>query len=349
MSATRPFLAAATPGELQEYLLSCGQPKFRAAQIRSWIHEKHRIAPEAMGNLPAELRRRLAVDFFAPSMTVDDRIAADDIEKLRLKLHDGEFIEMALIPAGERLTFCLSTQVGCPVRCRFCASGAFGLKRNLDAGEMLEEFLLGIEVAGRRPDNLVFMGIGEGLMNFDRLAAALGALTRDFRFSPRRITVSTSGFVPGMRKFAELRREYNLAVSLHAPDDATRAELIPDGCRYPIAEILDAADLCRRENGRDYTLEYTLISGVNDSTDQARSLGEIAYARRAKVNLIPYNETTGKFRRPAERTIRAFEEAVAATGARVTRRIERGGGSDAACGQLRIRALKNGDFSEVDP
>ena len=279
-------------------------------------------------------------------MAADDRVAAADIEKLRLKLHDGEFIEMALIPAGERLTFCLSTQVGCPVRCRFCASGAFGLKRNLEAGEMLEEFLLGIETAGRRPDNLVFMGIGEGLMNFDNLAATLEALTRDFRFSPRRITVSTSGFVPGMRKFAELRREYNLAVSLHAPDDETRAKLIPDGCRYPIAEVLDAADLCRKENGRDYTLEYTLISGVNDSTDQARKLGEIAYERRAKVNLIPYNETIGAFRRPPERTIRAFEEAVAATGARVTRRVERGGDSNAACGQLRIQALKRP--SEVD-
>jgi len=234
----------------------------------------------------------------------------------------------------------LSTQVGCPVRCRFCASGAFGLKRNLEAGEMLEELLLGIAVAGRRPDNLVFMGIGEGLMNFERLASALEALTRDFQFSPRRITVSTSGFVPGMRKFSELRREYNLAVSLHAPDDATRAKLIPDDCRYPIPEILAAADLCRQENGRDYTLEYTLISGVNDSPDQARRLGEIAYERHAKVNLIPYNETVEKFRRPAERTIRAFEEAVAATGARVTRRVERGGNSNAACGQLRIRALK---------
>ena len=339
--SVRPFLAAATSEELQEYVLACGQPKFRAAQVWSWIHEHHRIDPASMGNIPAELRKRLALDFFAPSMVIDERVEAADVEKLRLRLHDGEFIEMALIPAGERLTFCLSTQVGCPVRCRFCASGVFGLKRNLETGEMLEEFLLGCEVAGRRPDNLVFMGIGEGLMNFDNLAATLEALTRDFRFSPRRITVSTSGFVPGMRKFAGLRREYNLAVSLHAPDDATRAKLIPDGCRYPIDEILDTADLCRRENGRDYTLEYTLISGVNDSTDQARSLGGIAYARRAKVNLIPYNETVGVFRRPPERAIRAFEAAVAATGARVTRRVERGGNSNAACGQLRIRALKN--------
>ena len=336
----RPILAGATEEELRDYVASLGLPKFRAAQLWSWIHEKYRLDPAEMGNLPAGLREKLAGDFLAPSMSVDERFDAADAGKLRLKLHDGEHIEMALIPAGERLTFCLSTQVGCAVRCRFCASGAFGLKRNLRAGEIVEEFLTGIREAGRRPDNLVFMGIGEGLMNFDELSRALTALTRDFQFSPRRITVSTSGFVPGMLKFAGLRREYNLAVSLHAPDDATRAKLIPDNCRCPIAEILDAADLCRRENGRDYTLEYTLIAGVNDDPEQARQLGEIAYEHHAKVNLIPYNATDGEFRRPPERTIRAFEAAVAATGARVTRRVERGGTSSAACGQLRIDALR---------
>ena len=177
-------------------------------------------------------------------------------------------------------------------------------------------------------------------MNFAELSRTLAALTGEFGFSPRRITVSTSGFVPGMREFAGLHREYTLAVSLHAPDDATRAKLIPDACRYPIAEVLAAADLCRSENGRDYTLEYTLISGVNDAPEQAEALGRLAYAHHAKVNLIPYNETTGEFRRPPERVLREFEARVAATGARVTRRVERGGGSDAACGQLRIKALK---------
>lgn len=336
----RPILAGATADELERYVLDAGFPAYRAKQIRNWIYDRYTVDPEKMPNLPAALRERLAADFLAPSMREDAVADAPDARKLRLELHDGEFIEMAILPAKERLTFCLSTQVGCPVRCRFCASGAFGLKRNLRAGEMLEEFILGVDAAGGRPDNLVFMGIGEGLMNFDELAKTLAALTEDFKFSPRRITVSTSGFVPGIRRFAELRREYTLAVSLHAPDDATRALLIPDACRYPIAEILAAADLCRRENGRDYTLEYTLIAGTNDSPEQAEALGKLAFAHRAKVNLIPYNVTTGEFRRPAERTIRDFEARVAATGARVTRRVERGGGSDAACGQLRIKALR---------
>ena len=337
---SRPILAALTPPELAAYLREHGLPAYRAKQIRKWICEKFVVDPAAMSDLPEDLRKQLAADFLAPSLAVDDRVCAPDVEKLRLKLHDGEFIEMALLPAGERLTFCLSTQVGCPVRCRFCASGAFGLKRNLTSGEMLEELMTGVLLAGRRPDNLVFMGIGEGLMNFAELSRTLAALTEEFNFSPRRITVSTSGFVPGMREFAKLRREYNLAVSLHAPDDATRAKLIPAACRYPIAEILAAADLCRTENGRDYTLEYTLISGVNDALEQAEALGRLAYNHHAKVNLIPYNETTGEFRRPVEKRLGEFEARVAATGARVTRRVERGGDSAAACGQLRIKALK---------
>ena len=339
----RPILAGTALPELTEYLRTRGLPAYRAKQIRKWICEKFVADPAAMTDLPEALREMLAADFLAPSLKIDGRIDAPDVEKLRLKLHDGEFIEMALLPAGERLTFCLSTQVGCPVRCRFCASGAFGLKRNLRSSEMIEELLTGVASAGRRPDNLVFMGIGEGLMNFAELSPTLTALTEDFGFSPRRITVSTSGFVPGMREFAGLRREYTLAVSLHAPDDATRAKLIPDACRYPISEVLAAADLCREQNGRDYTLEYTLIDGINDAPEQADALGALAYRHHAKVNLIPYNETTGEFRRPPERRIREFEAHVAATGARVTRRVERGGGSDAACGQLRIMALTRND------
>ena len=346
MSVTLPILAGSSLPELTGYFRSLGAPAYRAKQVWKWIHEKFVIDPRRMSDVPEPLRERLAADFLAPSLTVDDRVDAADAGKLRLKLHDGEFIEMAILPARERLTFCLSTQVGCPVRCRFCASGVFGLKRNLRSGEMLEELLAGVAAAGRRPDNLVFMGIGEGLMNFSELSAALAALTDDFGFSPRRITVSTSGFVPGMREFARLRREYTLAVSLHAPDDVTRAKLIPDTCRYPIGEVLAAADLCRSENKRDYTLEYTLISGVNDAPEQATALGKLAFDHHAKVNLIPYNETTGEFRRPAERRLREFEAAVAATGARVTRRVERGGGSDAACGQLRIRALQKRNGKE---
>ncbi len=336
-----PFLAAATLDELKNYCKEHGFPTFRASQIDSWLHTHCVIEPEKMKNLPNDLKNALKQDFHASGSTIAEiSSSADKVDKLLLKLHDGEFIEMVTIPTDKRLTFCLSTQVGCPVGCYFCASGRNGLTRNLTAGEMLEEFCIGTAHAGR-PDNLVFMGIGEGLLNFEELAKTLNTLVDEFTFSPRRITVSTSGFVPGMKKFATLKREFNLAVSLHAPDDTTRAKLIPPRLRYPVAEVLAAADEISKANNRQYTLEYTLIEGINDSTEHAEKLGKLAFAHHAKVNLIPYNETGGMFRRPKAGVIDDFEAAVGATGARITRRIERGSEETAACGQLRAAKNKN--------
>ena len=161
-----------------------------------------------------------------------------------------------------------------------------------------------------------------------------------FNMSPRRITVSTSGYVPGMQKFAQLKREFNLAISLHAVSDEIRAKLIPAKVRYSIAEILKAADLCRDANNRQYTLEYTMISGINDDLDSARKLADIAINHHAKINLIPYNSTDGMFRRPERSVIEAFENEIKSAGARVTRRVERGTKESAACGQLRISRMK---------
>ena len=335
-----PFLASASLDDLKTYCKEHGFPAFRASQIDSWLHTHCTIEPEKMKNLPNDLKAALKKDFFAPgSQIAEVSASADKVEKLLLKLHDGEFIEMVVIPTQQRLTFCLSTQVGCPVGCYFCASGRNGLTRNLTAGEMLEEFCIGTTHAGR-PDNLVFMGIGEGLLNFEELALTINTLVDKFTFSPRRITVSTSGFVPGMKKFATLKREFNLAVSLHAPDDNTRAKLIPPKLRYPVAEILAAADEIAKANNRQYTLEYTIIEGINDSISHAEKLGKIAFAHHAKINLIPYNETGGIFRRPAPQVIDDFEAAVSATGARITRRAERGSEETAACGQLRAAKSK---------
>ena len=341
---TRPFLADSTLDELKSYCKEHGFPAFRASQIDSWLHTHLTIDPADMKNLPSDLKSALKQDFHAPgSLISESSKSPDQVEKLLLKLHDGECIEMVIIPSDKRLTFCLSTQVGCPVGCYFCASGRNGLTRNLSAGEMIEEFCIGSLRAGR-PDNLVFMGIGEGLLNFDNLAITLNRLADEFTFSPRRITVSTSGFVPGMEKFAALKREFNLAVSLHAPDDNTRAKLIPAKLRYPVAEVLAAADKIAENNNRQYTIEYTLIDGINDSIEHAVKLGKLAFAHHAKINLIPYNETGGSFRRPATQKIDDFENAVANTGARVTRRIERGSAETAACGQL--RAAKSNEVSK---
>lgn len=323
---------------MRQWALAAGEPAFRGGQVGDWIFRRGVVDPIGMTTLPAGLRERLRRDFHAPGSRVAEYVdAPDGTEKLLLTLHDGESIEMVLIPGEERLTFCLSTQVGCPVRCRFCASGRDGLVRNLETGEIIEEFLLGAARAGRRPDNLVFMGIGEGLLNFDRLVAALELLTspEGFGMSPRRITVSTSGYVPGMLRFAELGREYNLAISLHAPDDEIRARLIPDGLRYPVAEIMAAADRYLECAGRMVTLEYTLLDGINDSPETARRLAVLAKRHHAKVNLIPYNATGSGFRRPPRSAIDMFERILADAGAHVTVRVERGAKGVAACGQLR--------------
>ncbi|MBQ9755107.1 MAG: 23S rRNA (adenine(2503)-C(2))-methyltransferase RlmN [Lentisphaeria bacterium] len=338
----KEFLISQSAEQLTQWCENEGFPKFRARQLLQWIREKLLIEPEKMLNLPETLRQKVKEHFFAPSMSVAEvASSADGVSKLLLELHDGEHIEMAIIPAGDgRVTFCLSTQVGCPVGCRFCASGKNGLKRNLLTGEILEEFLLGCQYLGKRCDNIVFMGIGEGLLNCNELFPALEMLTapEGFALAPRRITVSTSGYVPGMLKFAGLQKEYNLAVSLHAPDEETRSKIIPDTLRFPIQEILSAVDNYREKAGRMVTLEYTLLAGINDSDAQAEALGRLAYAHHAKVNLIPYNSTGTTFRRPSRERIESFERAARATGAVVTRRIERGSGKNAACGQLRIKA-----------
>ena len=341
----KKFLATESHNDLLNFCKAHNIPSFRAKQIASWIFDHCIIEPDKMKNLPLELRDSLKKAYFAPSSIICERAACsrDGVEKLMLQLHDQECIEMVLIPSPERMTFCLSTQVGCPVKCRFCASGKFGLVRNLTAGEMLEEFLIGCSITGR-PDNLVFMGIGEGLLNFDNLALTLERLSGEFNFAPRRITVSTSGYIPGMKRFAALKKEYLLAVSLHAVDDETRAKLIPPHLRYSIAEILRAADEIRDASNRHYTLEYTLIAGINDSLEAAEKLGKIAFDHHAKVNLIPFNETGSEFRRPTPEVIAAFEKTVASKGARVTTRVEKGSGETAACGQLRIKHIqKKGD------
>lgn len=341
MAAEKQFLAACSRADIEEWCIKRGFPKFRSDQIFRHIHERLAVSVEEMNNLPKDLKAALQEDFYTPSSRIDTVAgSSDEVEKLRLELFDKEMIEVAVIPMGEKRTLCLSTQVGCPVGCRFCASGANGLTRNLKCGEIIEEFLYGCSRIGAKCDNIVFMGIGEGLLNTAELFPALEKLTCDFGMSPRRITVSTSGYIPGMEKFAQLKKEYNLAISLHAPDDVTRAKLIPDQLRYKVADILEAADNWSKSSGRQYTLEYTLVSGINDSVEHATALGKLAYLHHAKVNLIPYNETSSTFRRPALRNIELFEQTVAATGARVTRRVEKGKGAAAACGQLRAEKIK---------
>ena len=341
MSAVnKKLLCSLTSDEVKAWAAAQGAPAFRAAQILNWIYKKRIIFPDSMSNLPPDLRRALSEDFICASSIIENEVAAGDgTAKLLLRLHDGETVEMVIIPAPDRMTFCLSTQVGCPVQCRFCASGADGLVRNLDAGEMIEQFFHGCAKIGGLPDNIVFMGIGEGLLNFNNLEKAVRLLCDPeyVGLGARRITVSTSVFVPGMRQLADLGRQVNLAVSLHAADDATRAALIPDKLRYPIREILDACEYYREKTGRMITFEYTLIDGINDKSGDAEKLAAIAKKMHAKVNLIPYNQTTADFHRPPDKVIRNFQAVLEHSDIQVTLRMEKGAKVSAACGQLRAK------------
>jgi 23S rRNA (adenine2503-C2)-methyltransferase len=334
----KKFLASADMEALAGFVRDNSAPSYRAAQIAEWIYKKRILKPQLMKNIPLSMRNSLESSFICSSSDVlMNNASADGTLKLLIGLHDSETIEAVLIPSEHRMTFCLSTQVGCPVRCRFCASGNSGLTRNLDAGEIIEQFYHCHKENGGIPDNIVFMGIGEGLLNFNNLARALRILTDSDKtaMSPRRITVSTSGWTKGIIKLAELGKQFNLAVSLHAPDDKTRAAIIPDDFRCPVAEILKACDLYREKTGRMPTFEYTLLKGINDSPRAASELALIAREHRAKVNLIPCNETGSGFKRPSPEVISKFQKIISNAGVTVTRRVEKGGSSNAACGQLR--------------
>tara|TARA_B100000609_G_C17207019_1_gene431554 strand:+ start:350 stop:1390 length:1041 start_codon:yes stop_codon:yes gene_type:complete len=334
---SKPALCVSGLKQMQVAVKEAGMPAFRAKQLHEWVYDKWVLDPEQMLNLPKAFRQYLTESFKCCSSSVEQVSGSPDgTEKMLLRLEDNEAVEMVIIRAPERITFCLSTQVGCPVRCRFCASGADGLVRNLETYEIIEQMFHGIHKAGRKPDNLVFMGIGEGLLNFNNLRDALLLLTEEYGFAQRRITVSTSGYVPGMYKLAALDRQFELAVSLHAPNDTMRAKLIPDAVRYSVAEILEATDHYREKTGRMPTFEYTLIDGINDSTEAATELAVLAKKHRAKINLIPYNETPDNdFKRPSQSAIKRFSGILEKKGIPVTCRIEKGSAADAACGQLR--------------
>ena len=340
----KPIITELSYEELVSALKEMKQPAFRANQIHDWIYKKNAASWEDMTNLSKELRQQCSDKWLFQSVQITESVKSEDgTEKLLLRLNDGECIEMVIIPAEKRITFCLSTQVGCPVGCLFCASGKNGLVRNLAMHEIIGEFQAGCAAIGRIPDNIVFMGIGEGLLNFDNLMNAVERLTSEkyFAMGVRRITISTSGFVPGILKLADFGKELNLAISLHAPNDEIRRQIIPGKIRYPISEIMEAADIYREKCNRMVTLEYTLLKEINDSSSCAKALARIAREHHAKVNLIPYNDTGSEFKRPSPKTINSFEQILCNAGVAVSVRRERGSDRAGACGQLRAEYTDN--------
>ncbi len=333
----RPLLEM-TLDELRAAMTDKGLPGYRAEQLADWVYRKGVTDPAAMSNLPAGVLEGLDI---LTSHIVERTDSPDGVTKLLLEMPDNERVETVLIPAGNRATACVSTQVGCAMGCAFCATARDGLRRNLRTEEILQQVLHLRQATGREITNVVFMGMGEPLANYDATVAAVRALIDPERFglSARRITVSTIGLPGKIRRLAKEGLPVTLAISLHAPNDALRRRLVPAAKGTTIEDIVSAAQTFFRSRKREVTIEYVLIRDVNDTKLCAEGLIRIANRLRCNVNLIRYNPSEeGDFRRPSAAAAESFAARLRRGGVNVQVRRSRGLDADAACGQLRTRS-----------
>lgn len=343
----RTHLLSRSLSELAAMLEPLGEPAYRATQIMQWIYERGATTFDSMTNLSKSLREKLAERFDVFTSEIARRAAATDgTVKLLLRWPDGETSECVMLPSEHHITACISSQVGCPVGCRFCASGLDGLKRNLTAGEIVEQVLrVSAEAvaSGGRLSNLVFMGLGEPLANYANVVKAIHAINADWgpNIGARKITVSTVGLPKQIRKLADEGLQLNLALSLHAPNDELREQLIPWAEKISIAELVDACRYYFDETGREITLEYALLHGTNDSPDHARDLARFARKLRCNVNLLRYNPVDLlPYQRPSSEDAFAFQQELRKHGVNAHIRKSRGLDIDAACGQLRRKEMQ---------
>jgi 23S rRNA (adenine2503-C2)-methyltransferase len=343
---------------LEEFVSQVGSRPFRARQLMQWIYKRGVGSFADMTDLAKDFRARLAqaAEVRAPQIVSVQR-SADGTCKWSLRADAGQAYEMVFIPEPDRGTLCISSQVGCALDCSFCATAQQGFNRNLSTAEIVGQVWLAVRELAReasptadavavgdprRVTNVVLMGMGEPLANFRNVVPALGILLDDFGFdlSRRRVTLSTSGLVPQIYKLAQVA-SVALAVSLHAPDDALRSELVPINRKHPIAELLSACwHYLDEQNGRSVTFEYVMLDGVNDSPTQARALARLLKGHPAKVNLIPFNPFPGtRYRRSPATVIQRFRDELLQRGVLATVRRTRGEDIDAACGQLAGRVI----------
>ncbi|MGH9140343.1 MAG: 23S rRNA (adenine(2503)-C(2))-methyltransferase RlmN [Vicinamibacterales bacterium] len=345
-AAPRPDLADLERAALESALDARGHQCFHARQVFRWIH-KHGVTDiDSMTDLSRDLRAALSRDFVLTTPVLAQREKSiDGTEKFLLRLADGKHLESVFIPDTPAMTFCISTQVGCAMACAFCLTGKMGLVRNLSAGEIVGQVrvLAGALDLRDKKFNIVLMGMGEPLHNYDETMRALRMLADEhgFGMSARRITLSTVGLLPALERLAREPVMPNLAISLHAPTDLQRGELVPINKKYGVADIIEA---CRRFplNRRSrITFEYVLLAGVNDSPQDAKKLARLVGGLKSKVNLIPLNAAVGiPFERPSDEAIDRFAKIIADHGVTVSVRKSRGRDIRAACGQLIVEGLK---------
>ncbi|MFO0307779.1 MAG: 23S rRNA (adenine(2503)-C(2))-methyltransferase RlmN [Pseudanabaena sp.] len=331
--------------ELTEWVVSQGQPSYRGKQLHDWLYNKGARSLEDITVFPKAWREEFALNPTAEigrSQIHLHKTTRDGTEKFLLKLADGEIVETVGIPTSKRLTVCVSTQVGCPMACDFCATGKGGFRRNLAKHEIIDQVLTVQEVMQQRVSHIVFMGMGEPLLNYENLVGAIAVINKDIGIGQRNITVSTVGIPNQIPRFAEEHLQVTLAVSLHAPTQEVRAQVIPSADRYPLIALMDDCREYVEITGRRISFEYTLLAGVNDSPEQAEELAYLIRGFQSHVNLIPYNTVSdADYKRPTERAIQAFVQVLEHYKVAVSVRRTRGLEADAACGQLRGQHQKS--------
>jgi len=339
--------------ELEEELHQLGEPSYRAGQITDWLYKKRVDSIEKMTDVPQSLRERLAAKFSFSKIDVVRVLGSrDTTRKFLFRLSDANLIESVLIPASpalygeksDRRTVCISTQVGCAYGCRFCASGLEGFSRNLGANEIIDQIIAIERAGGEKIDNIVFMGMGEPLANFENTMRAIRIVNAPWALGigARHITVSTSGLAPQIKKLADEPLQIRLAVSLHGATDEVRNQIMPINRKYNIETLLSVCDYYTARKNQRLTFEYILIAGVNDADEQAHLLAQHARRLFAKVNLIPYNTVDGlKWSRPSRNRQEKFLSILRAHKIAATLRREKGHDIDAACGQLRLQTSRN--------
>ena len=344
---TRVNLLGLSLRQMEQYFLEMGEKKFRAQQVLKWIHHAGVTDIGEMTNLGKALREKLqAVAEVRPPEIVSQHDSSDGTRKWVIRVDGGGLVESVLIPEAGRATLCVSSQVGCSLDCSFCSTGKQGFQRDLSAAEIIGQVWLAINSYdafqagnGRIVTNVVMMGMGEPLLNFDNVVAAMDLMLEDLAYglSKRRVTLSTSGVVPALDRLAKVS-EVSLAISLHAPNDELRSQLVPINRKYPIAMLLESARnyiAAQRDSKRVVTVEYTLIAGVNDQQEHARDLAVLLKDFPCKINLIPFNAfPQSGYQRPSGNAVSRFWQVLVDAGFVVTVRTTRGDDIDAACGQL---------------
>jgi 23S rRNA (adenine2503-C2)-methyltransferase len=344
------------PEEIDELVIKLGQPRYRADQL---LHTLYHESPKKISDLqqiPSSMRDLLVSSGYTigPKEEVHQVVSQDgNTTKLLLKFDDDILIETVLMqynPSQDkthpRSTICVSTQVGCPMACVFCATGQMGFEKNLKAEDIVSQVIHFSDILQKRGEhvtNLVFMGMGEPLANYDETIRAVKLLThpRAFGLGQRNITISTVGVIPGIDRLSDEDLQVKLAISLHAPNNELRKKLVPTAGPHSVEDLLDAAKRYFKKTGRRVTFEYAVIDGINDSNQVASELANLLHGNGAHVNLIPMNPTAGGFSRPARKRILAFQQILRDGGVNCTVRVEKGVEISAACGQLRTDAIEN--------